>query len=388
MKYKTLKLRKVKKLIKNIIFNKKLLLFFITTLFLMSCGSKKQTGSHRTIKDNSKVLVKPIKNESKVTVKTPLYIDVSENKTFFDKEALHVIYANKPNLMTAKTDYIKKYAELAIHEMEVYKIPASITLAQGLLESRYGQSRLTKEAKNHFGIKCHNWEGGRIYHDDDAKGECFRKYELHESSYRDHSLFLSHKKRYAKLFTYDLNDYKSWAKGLRAAGYATDKKYPQKLIALIEEYELYYFDNLVLGEEYVFKEELDDHDEKKEDKPIIQQPVPVLIDKSKYYIVKEGETLYGISKKTNTKVAVIKKFNNLASNEISVGQQLQLFETKNTETLNNEIKKQDKYIVKIGDTIYSIAKTNNITVANLKNINNLKSNNISTGQLLIVSEKK
>lgn len=355
---------------------KKIVIIFISVLLITSCKSKKRVVTHRTIvKDRSKTVVKPIENKAETTIKTPLYIDVSENKTFFDKDLLNVIYANKPNLMTAKVDYIKKYSELAIHEMEVYKIPASITLAQGLLESSYGQSELTTKAKNHFGIKCHKWKGDRVYHDDDAKGECFRKYEMHESSYRDHSIFLSHKKRYAKLFTFAPNDYKSWAIGLRKAGYATDKKYPQKLIALIEEYELYYFDTLVLGEEYVSKEEIDP-------KPIKIES-PTLEENPNFHIVKTGETLYGIAKKTKTSVSDIKKFNNLGSSEISIGQKLQLFNSKKGVADIKE-KTPVKYIVKTGDTIYSIARNNGITVSQLKRINKLESNKISIGQSLIV----
>lgn len=139
--------------------------------------------------------------------------------------------------------YIDRYSALAVEEMYRSGVPASITLAQGLLESGYGLSELAVRSNNHFGIKCHNnWTGSRVYHDDDSKGECFRKYDNPEESFRDHSDFLRYRDRYKFLFDLELTDYKGWAHGLRKAGYATDPKYPQKLIGLIEEYELYRFD--------------------------------------------------------------------------------------------------------------------------------------------------
>ena len=139
--------------------------------------------------------------------------------------------------------YIERYAEIAVAEMYRSGVPASITLAQGLLESGYGRSELAVKSNNHFGIKCHNgWQGGKVYHDDDAKGECFRKYDTPEESYRDHSDFLRYRDRYKFLFEYKTTDYKSWAYGLKKAGYATDPSYPRKLINLIEEYQLHEFD--------------------------------------------------------------------------------------------------------------------------------------------------
>ena len=134
--------------------------------------------------------------------------------------------------------YIEKYAEIAMVEQSRHKIPACITLAQALLESSAGQSELSISSNNHFGIKCHsNWEGERVYHDDDKKGECFRKYDKVIDSYEDHSLFLK-RDRYKLLFSYKITDYKAWAYGLKAAGYATDPQYPDKLIKIIEDYGL------------------------------------------------------------------------------------------------------------------------------------------------------
>lgn len=139
--------------------------------------------------------------------------------------------------------YIEQYSALAVAEMYRSGVPASITLAQGLLESGNGRSELALKSNNHFGIKCHNnWTGGRVYHDDDAKGECFRKYKHPYESYRDHSDFLRYRDRYKFLFDYKVTDYKSWAYGLKKAGYATDPSYPKKLIKLIEEYDLHEYD--------------------------------------------------------------------------------------------------------------------------------------------------
>jgi hypothetical protein len=141
--------------------------------------------------------------------------------------------------------YIEKYKLIAIDEMLEYHIPASITLAQGILESGSGNSRLAVQGNNHFGIKCHSdWNGGRIYEDDDKKHECFRKYSEAEDSYRDHSLFLSRKSRYAFLFDLKTTDYKSWAKGLKKAGYATNPQYPKRLIDLIQRYNLDQYDKV------------------------------------------------------------------------------------------------------------------------------------------------
>lgn len=144
--------------------------------------------------------------------------------------------------LTPQQRYIEKYSALAVEEMNRSGVPASITLAQGILESRSGQSELAVKANNHFGIKCHNWNGDTIHYDDDKRNECFRRYASADASYRDHSDFLRYRDRYRFLFSLELTDYEAWAYGLKKAGYATDPAYPQKLIKIIEEYELYRFD--------------------------------------------------------------------------------------------------------------------------------------------------
>ena len=188
--------------------------------------------------------------------------------------------------------------------MQLYGIPASITLAQGILESGSGRGRLSVEANNHFGIKCHGWKGAKIYHDDDASQECFRKYRKAESSFEDHSEFLTGRKRYAKLFNLKPNDYKGWAKGLKSAGYATDRKYPQKLISLIERYKLYKYDKEVLSG---------------------KSNEQVGVNNGVYrYIVEKGDTLYSLAKRFNTTVEVIKDLNNMTTNNLALGQELMI----------------------------------------------------------------
>jgi hypothetical protein len=139
--------------------------------------------------------------------------------------------------------YVKAFSPVAVKEMNLYHIPASITLAQGIIESGAGQSRLAKEANNHFGVKCHkDWSGKTFYKNDDQPDECFRKYDNPEESYRDHSYFLTQRDRYQGLFRLPVTDYRGWAGGLQAAGYATSKQYSERLIGIIEKYQLYVFD--------------------------------------------------------------------------------------------------------------------------------------------------
>ena len=209
------------------------------------------------------------------------------------------VYAN------ATEKYIDTYKEIAQSEMQLYNIPASITLAQGILESGSGKGRLSVKANNHFGIKCHGWTGAEIYHDDDKAQECFRKYKDAKYSFRDHSLFLKDRKRYAKLFKLKKEDYKGWAKELKAAGYATDRKYPQKLISLIERYKLYEFDKAVLGDSY------------RKPKKI---PKPTAVT----YKVVKGDTLYSISRKYNVAIEELQRINGLSDTALSIGQELQV----------------------------------------------------------------
>ena len=267
--------------------NRFFVLIFLAA-FAVSCGSKKKVVT--TKKDSNR--------ENAFTESSNTAIEGV--KPLDGKPMLPPV---NPRLYTVE-DYIRDFAAVAMEEMRLYNIPASITLAQGILESGGGKGDLTMRANNHFGIKCHDWKGARAYHDDDARGECFRKYKDARYSYRDHSLFLTERKRYAELFELDEDDYKGWARGLRKAGYATDRRYPDKLISLIERYRLYQFDADVLkrpSPSYTYTPE---------------SPESVT------YKVKKGDTLYRIAKQHNTTVEELQRFNNLRDTNISVGQML------------------------------------------------------------------
>lgn len=255
----------------------------IMVVLVLGCGPKKGIVTKKKQENN--------KTET-VEVKTA-------NTTIGEVDKEDVI---KPPSSTDQ--YITTYAEIAKAEMRKSKIPASITLAQGILESGSGRGRLAVEANNHFGIKCHGWEGAKIYHDDDRSQECFRKYKKAQSSYEDHSDFLTGRKRYANLFELKQDDYKGWARGLRAAGYATDRKYPEKLISLIERYKLYKYDEEVMGKSAV---------------EIVRVNSGVI-----RYVIVKGDTLYSLAKRYNTTVEAIKELNNLSSNDLALGQELMI----------------------------------------------------------------
>ncbi len=283
---------------------RKFIALLCITTFLISCG-----GNKRAITSTTKRSTPRQKTITTVERSTTEIVREEKPKEIVKKPAPTLSYRERVQ------QYIFEFSGIAKSEMKTYGIPASITLAQGILESGAGYGELTSRAKNHFGIKCHDWEGDRVYHDDDRLQECFRKYDKASESFRDHSLFLKNRKRYARLFTFNQKDYKSWARGLREAGYATDKKYPQKLIAIIETYHLYEFDNDVLG-----------RNKRKKDKretavaTIITQPVP----DTDGHVVQKGDTLYSISRKYKISVQELKAYNNLASNNIKVGQVLKV----------------------------------------------------------------
>lgn len=223
-------------------------------------------------------------------------------------------------------EYIQKYKDIAKEDMVKYGIPASITLGQGILESGAGTGPLSVQANNHFGIKCHKeWTGESIKYDDDEEAECFRKYNNPEESYRDHSLFLTSRPRYAGLFQLPINDYKSWAKGLKDAGYATDPNYPTKLYLLIERYNLQQFDNEVLGIETSKIEQpkiVEKTEPKVIEKSIEEVQQPTTSENSKTHVVVKGDTLYSISKKYAISIEDLKKKNAIIESSISIGQEL------------------------------------------------------------------
>lgn len=222
---------------------------------------------------------------------------------------------------TADT-YIEKFKSIAISEMNSYGIPASITLAQGILESGSGNSSLAREANNHFGIKCTSeWKGKTILRDDDQKDDCFRVYTSPEESFRDHSEFLK-RKRYASLFELDKNDYKGWATGLKAAGYATNPRYAELLISLVERYELHLFDRKegqiekIRREDKVLSEIASNIPEERKEEPA---KTPVVM---KIYEVKPGDSLNSVSKRFNLTLDELKILNGLENPEVKPGQLL------------------------------------------------------------------
>lgn len=257
-------------------------------------------------------------------------------------------------------DYIDTYKDIAIDHMKKYKIPASITLAQGLLESGAGKSALTRSSNNHFGIKCHNdWTGQKVYHADDNPNDCFRKYKRAEDSYDDHSRFLAEKPRYRSLFSLKITDYRGWAKGLQQAGYATDKAYANKLIKLIEDYELYEHDKGRSSKENVKADEI---------RREIQEEyrhTPFKTHNLVYVIAKDGDTYENIAIEFNFKVKDLCKFN-----EVPVG-----FPLKQGDLVYFEKKKSkaDKpyyeHEVQVGESMYSISQLYGIKVKNLYKMN-------------------
>ena len=254
-------------------------------------------------------------------------VQTQEKREEVKEENVNDIVADDLDLPVKKfknstEEYIDQYAKIAVLEMKKHKIPASITLAQGILESGSGKGRLAVEANNHFGIKCHDWNGKKIYHDDDRRQECFRKYKHAESSYEDHSEFLTTRGRYANLFTLRDGDYKAWAKGLKAAGYATDRQYPDKLISLIERYELYKYDAMVLNNRDIAM--LDRTDTRNSDSEIngVDEVVSSDLDTVITHEVVKGDTLYSLSKRYNTSVERIQLLNGLSGTALKIGQVL------------------------------------------------------------------
>jgi len=286
---------------------KKIIVFFLIAT-LAGCSSSKPA-----IATTKKAAA--VQKPRTATTKKPAYTKATAKNYPSTNNTTEVIQSTSKTVVTSNliSDYVLQYKDIAIGNMKKYGIPASIILAQGILESGAGRGDLAVDANNHFGIKCHkDWLGESVRHDDDSAQECFRKYKEASESYRDHALFLVGKNRYATLFTYEKDDYKAWAKGLRAAGYATDPNYPDKLISYIERYNLHQYDCQVTGKNY-----------KPSDKSIVNNSNSNSNDSS-LYEVQKGDTLYSISKKFNILVDDLKRKNNLSDNTLSVGQRLKV----------------------------------------------------------------
>ena len=289
----------------------KKIVLFVFIMLVVACGSSKRTA--KSSKSHSK---KP--NTTVVrNVKKPISRKPSATRTVTQpsksggkSSETEILQATTSVRVTNDIvwEYINQYKDIAKDNMRKYGIPSSIIMAQAILESGAGTGPLSRSANNHFGIKCHKeWTGPSVSHDDDSAGECFRKYDQPGESFQDHSTFLTTRSRYASLFTLDKDDYKAWAKGLRNAGYATDSKYPEKLIGLIDRYQLNKFDAEVLGTKFVAV------NTKESASP-----------ESDTYQVSQGDTLYSISKKFNLTVDELRRKNNLSENAISIGQNLKI----------------------------------------------------------------
>lgn len=276
----------------------------ITVLFLASCGSKKTVVTSRPTSKSRQTKVTKTVSKPKQVVEE----EVAEEKPVV-ADIKPLVHVEEPKTYTEITlAYIEKFAPIAVKEMQDYKIPASITLAQGILESGSGKSPLALRSNNHFGIKCHKgWQGKSVTHDDDEIGECFRKYKYPENSYEDHSKFLTSRSRYSKLFKLAITDYQGWAYGLKRAGYATDPRYPKKLIGIIKKYDLTQYDKMALAQNSS------------------ETTTTTTSNGAILHEVQKGDTLYSIARKHGISVKKLKEINGLTTNTISIGQELLIY---------------------------------------------------------------
>ena len=262
--------------------------------------------------------------------------------------------------------YIDQYRDLAIEQMLRYKIPASITLAQGIFESGAGKSRLTTEGNNHFGIKCHGWKGRSMHFDDDDSQECFRAYDNAKQSYEDHSRFLLNNKRYKSLFSLSHTDYKGWARGLKAAGYATNPSYAEKLINLIELYKLYEYDKATGYDKFM----AENSGRRSADASDGMLHSIHIYNKNYFLQARKGDTFESIGKEIGISGKKIAKYN-----ERDYNSKLQVNEYI---WLKKKQKKADKayegrvHHVKSGESMYSIAQYYGIRLKSLYKNNHLK----------------
>lgn len=262
--------------------------------------------------------------------------------------------------------YIVRYGSMAVEQMRQYGIPASITLAQGLLESDAGRSTLAAKCNNHFGIKCHSdWTGRKMYHDDDERQECFRCYRDAADSYRDHSLFLVNGARYKSLFKLGTTDYKGWAKGLKAAGYATSPTYADKLIELIERYGLDVYDKN--GGVRL--------------KPGQLPHQPLLVNGQRCVRLREGETLKDIAREYGMQLSLLRRFNEVDRKFTPPAGTLVFLERKKSRA----DKEHRTYVVRKGDSLWSVSQQFGIRMKPLINRNRLSDDNpLRVGMTLLL----
>jgi len=300
-------------------------------------------------------------------------------------------------LKLSRQEYIDKYASFAVREMIDYHIPASITMAQACLESSDGNSELTRQSNNHFGIKCKsNWTGPTVRHNDDEASECFRKYRTPEESFRDHSEFLTTSTRYSFLFAYDIRDFKKWAYGLKQAGYATDPAYPGKLIKIIEDFRLYELDQL--DWKYVNQTERKrDHftlfgflKKKSPDQNVgvASGYLPRTIEKRngcKAFIAVEGDDYARIADEFGKKDWQIYQYNDAQSGEVpEAGEPVFLKSKKSKAPRGN-----DWHVVQKGETLRSVAQWYGVKLSSLRKINRLDEGaEVRAGEVLSLRKKQ
>ena len=258
----------------------------------------------------------------------------------------------------AYTDYFNQWAEVAMQQMIQYRIPASITLAQGVLESGAGKSELALRANNHFGIKCNGWTGRRSYHDDDERGECFRAYDNAYQSYVDHSVFLSTSQRYRRLFDLKRTDYKGWAKGLKACGYATSPTYATKLIEIIETYQLHQYDT---GKEFT----------KREDVLMQQGDVRHIYTFNKNYYIRarRGDTFRRIADDMDISYRKLARYNERNKNDVLAEGEIIWLQKKAKKA--PKAFKNKPHRVEPGESMYTISQRYGIRVKYLYKMNDL-----------------
>lgn len=255
-------------------------------------------------------------------------------------------------------DYFDTYKDVAIEQMLKHRIPASITLAQGVLESGAGKSELSLKSNNHFGIKCHGWQGRTSYHDDDERNECFRAYNSVYESYEDHSRFLTTSSRYARLFKLKQTDYKGWAKGLKACGYATSLVYAKKLIEIIEVYKLYRYDKAKDFDKFQL------HQIERGDLRHVYA-----FNKNYYVLAKRGDTFRSLSVEVGVSARKLAKFNERDKNDVlEEGEYVWLKKKR------RKAPKEYKYrphTIQTGESMYTIAQKYGIRLKNLYKLNDL-----------------
>ena len=271
---------------------------------------------------------------------------------------------------SAYQGYVDQYKDLAIEQMLRYNIPASITLAQGLFESAAGRSELTRSGNNHFGIKCHGWTGRRTYHDDDARGECFRAYDNARQSYEDHSRFLATQSRYARLFSLHRTDYKGWARGLKACGYATNPQYSSKLIQIIELYGLNKYDRATSYDRFMAH-----HASEEKPGPDGIMHVIKAYNNNYYIISKTGDTFKALGKELGISGRKLAHFNERRYKD--------RLNTGDVVYLKKKRKKAEKafkgkwHTVKNGESMYTISQKYGIRLKSLYKKNKLDPNEYS-----------